>query len=120
LNSDTRLRQNIRTVDNGLATILQLKPVQYEKKNSIDAINYTKTENGFIAQEIQKVMPFIVTEGKDKDHLLSVDYISLIPVLTKAIQEQQNAIQDQKKQIQQQADDIQTLKKLVQQLLDKK
>ncbi len=113
LNSDMRLRQNIVPVDNGLATILKLNPVRYEKKNSLDATTYSKTENGFIAQEIQKVMPFIVTEGADKDRLLSVDYISIIPVLTKAIQEQQT-------QIQQQSDDIKALKKLVQQLLEKK
>ena len=55
----------------------------------------------------------LVTEGADKDRLLSVDYNSLIPLLTKAIQEQQA-------QIQQQAEDIKTLKKLIQQLLEKK
>ncbi len=113
LNSDLRLRQNIMPVEGGLLTVLKLNPVRYERKNSIDAVAYSKTENGFIAQEIQKVLPFLVSEGTDKDKLLSVDYISLIPVLTKAIQEQQS-------QIQQQADDIKTLKKLVAQLLEKK
>ncbi len=113
LNSDMRLRQNILPVDNGLSTILKLNPVRYERKNSLDAIAYSKTENGFIAQEIQKILPFIVSEGTDKDHLLSVDYISLIPVLTKAIQEQQT-------QIQQQSEDIKALKKMVAQLLEKK
>ncbi len=110
LTTDFRLKQNIMPVSEGLSTVLKLNPVHYENKNSN---TYSKTENGFIAQEIQKVMPFIVTEGTDKDHLLSVDYISIIPVLTKAIQEQQN-------QIQQQAEDIKTLKKLVSQLLEKK
>jgi len=113
LTADQRLRQNILPVENGLFTVLKLNPVRYERRSSLDAVSYSKTENGFIAQEIQKVLPFIVTEGTDKDKLLSVDYISLIPVLTKAIQEQQA-------QIQQQSDDIKTLKKLVSQLLEKK
>lgn len=113
LNADLRLRQNITPVENGLSTVLQLNPVRYQRKNSLEALNYSRAENGFIAQEIQKVIPFIVSEGTDKDRLLSVDYISIIPILTKAIQEQQA-------QIQQQADDIKALKKMVQQLLDKK
>lgn len=110
LTSDLRLKQNIMPVSEGLSTVLKLNPVRYENKMGA---SYAKTENGFIAQEIQKVLPFLVSEGTDKDRLLSVDYISIIPVLTKAIQEQQN-------QIQQQADDIKTLKKLVSQLLEKK
>ncbi len=113
LNADLRLRQNISPVENGLSTILKLNPVRYERKNSLEALNYSRSENGFIAQEIQKIIPFIVSEGKDKDRLLSVDYISIIPILTKAIQEQQS-------QIQQQSEDIKALKKMVQQLLDKK
>jgi hypothetical protein len=56
-------------------------------------------ENGFVAQEIQKVLPFIVKEGTDKDKILSVDYNSIIPLLTKGIQEQQKIIQEQQNQI---------------------
>ncbi len=47
---------------------------------------------GFVAQEIQKVLPALVTEGADKDKLLSINYIAIIPVLVKAIQEQQSTI----------------------------
>ena len=45
-------------------------------------------------------MPTLVVEGTDKDKLLSVNYTAIIPVLTKAIQEQQKSIQEQKKAIQ--------------------
>lgn len=44
-------------------------------------------------------MPYLVIEGTDKDKILSVDYNSIIPVLTKGIQEQQLLIKAQQKQI---------------------
>jgi hypothetical protein len=96
LTSDYRLKKNIKPLENGISTVLKLNPVNYEKKNSLETSNYDKKENGFIAQEIQKVLPYIVDEGKDKDRLLSVDYTSIIPVLTKAIQEQQVIIEQLK------------------------
>ena len=55
----------------------------------------------------------VVKEGTEKDKILSVNYISLIPLLTKGIQEQQVQISSLQKEI----DD---LKKMVEQLLNKK
>jgi len=62
---------------------------------------------------LQKVFPDLVNEGKDKDKILSVNYITLIPLLAKAIQEQQVQISSQQKEIDE-------LKKMIQILLDKK
>jgi hypothetical protein len=98
LTSDVRLKRNIQAVTKGLATVMQLNPVAYEKKQAIESTNYDKKELGFIAQELQKVLPNLVKEGADKDKILAVDYISLIPVLTKAIQEQQAQIETLKKE----------------------
>jgi len=78
---------------------MKLNPVHYDKKSSIESTDYNKTENGFIAQELQKVLPFVVSEGADSDKILSVDYNSIIPILTKGIQEQQLLIEAQQKQI---------------------
>jgi hypothetical protein len=86
-------------LQNSIDAIMQLNPVSYEKKNTLAATNYSIKENGFIAQELQKIMPNLVIEGTDKDKLLSVNYTALIPVLTQALQEQQKAIQAQQKQI---------------------
>jgi hypothetical protein len=94
LTSDLRLKSNISRVTNGLSTIMQLNPVHYLKKDSFAATAYTLEENGFIAQEIQKILPFLVKEGVDENKLLSIDYNSLIPILTKAIQEQQVQIEE--------------------------
>jgi CRISPR/Cas system CSM-associated protein Csm2 small subunit len=106
LTSDKRLKTNIVPISNAIETIMKLNPVHYDKKNTINSKEYAKSENGFIAQEIQKILPFIVKEGTDADKLLSVDYNSIIPVLAKAIQEQQKEIEE--------------LKELVKQLINKK
>jgi hypothetical protein len=99
LSSDLRLKSNVVPLSEGLNSIMKLNPVHYTKKTSLAATAYTLEENGFIAQEIQKVLPFIVKEGDGIDKLLSVDYTSLIALLTKAIQEQQQQIQHQQTQI---------------------
>lgn len=92
LTSDRRLKKNIIPVENGLTTIQQLNPVFYSKKASIDATNYDTQEYGFIAQELQKILPEIVQQTNREDQVLAVNYTSLIPILTKAIQEQQQQL----------------------------
>lgn len=82
-----------------LSIINQLKPIQYDKCNSLESNDYSKKENGFIAQEIKNVIPFIVKEGSGSEKILSVDYISLIPLLTAAIQEQQKLIELQQEKL---------------------
>ena len=126
LTSDVRLKRNIKPLTNSIEQILKLNPVSYEKKINLSSNDYSIKENGFIAQEIQKVLPDLVKEGKDKDKLLSVNYTALIPVLTKSIQEQQQQIAsqqkeslEQKKQIADQNKKIDRLEALVEQLLKK-
>jgi hypothetical protein len=104
--SDLRLKKNIAPLEHSLEAVMQLNPVSYDKKKSMDSSDYSIKENGFIAQELKNVFPTLVKEGTDKDMLLSVNYTALIPVLTKAIQEQQIEINE--------------LKELVKQLINKK
>lgn len=89
LTSDARLKKDIVTIENSIATLQQLNPVFYSKKQSIDSNDYSRKEYGFIAQELQKVLPELVVQTTREDKVLAVDYNSLIPILTKAIQEQQ-------------------------------
>jgi hypothetical protein len=112
MSSDKRLKTNIVRLPNSLDLINKLNPVSYKKKDSIASTDYKYEEIGFIAQEIQKVLPMLVVEGTDKDKTLSVNYISLIPLLTKGIQEQQAQISSQQKEIDE-------LKKMVEMLLKK-
>ena len=111
--SDKRLKTDIMPLSTSLETIMNLNPVSYKKKISISSTDYSIKENGFIAQELQKIIPIVVKVGTDENKLLSVNYISIIPVLTKAMQEQQKQIADQQKQ-------INDLKALVEKLINKK
>ena len=90
--SDRRLKQKIVDTKYGLDEVMKLEPVDYVlKSNGLEQI-------GFIAQDVMPLIPQVVTgkEGDlDKGETLGITYTSLIPVLTKAIQEQQKTINDQ-------------------------
>ena len=95
--SDVRFKENIRDIDTGLEEILNLKPRLFDWKE-----NKGKNEKdsvGFIAQEVEKVLPKLVQEnwsdnGIDKDGKViegekykTVSQADMIPTLVKAIQE---------------------------------
>jgi Chaperone of endosialidase/Repeat of unknown function (DUF5907) len=103
--SDQRLKTNIAPLTNANQLINRLVPVSYDKKINLADIHYSvMNEYGFIAQEVQKVLPMVISADKGKDGLLSINYTSLIPLLTKALQEQGQDNQNLKHQISQQAD----------------
>ena len=86
--SDQRLKENIKDLEPQLENIKKLQPRKYdwkERDNSNDV--------GFIAQEVKEVIPKLVTEGKNKDKTLSVNYIKMVPLLVKGMQEQQELIE---------------------------
>jgi hypothetical protein len=103
--SDQRLKTNIAPLTNANQLINRLVPVSYDKKINLADIHYSvMNEYGFIAQEVQKVLPMVISADKGKDGLLSINYTSLIPLLTKALQEQGQDNQMLKQQISQQSD----------------
>ncbi len=76
-----------------------------------------KTLTGFIAQDIEKVYPDAVSEGQDG--ILQLSLPSLVPILTKAIQEQQQQIESQEQRIESQQQQIEELKVMVEKLMVK-
>jgi len=92
--SDSRLKTKISNINYGLNAVMAMRPVQYFWKASPDNDQML----GFIAQEIEKIVPeSVVAPTKDGEYY-AMKYDALIPVLTKAIQEQQAQIEDLKKQ----------------------
>ena len=83
--SDVRIKKNITNSKYGLSTVMKLRPVEYNlKSNGLKQV-------GFIAQEVQKLVPEVVSgkEGDvEKGEILGITYGNLVPVLTKAIQEE--------------------------------
>lgn len=113
--SDERLKKDIQEYSGAIETIRQLNTKTYTYRNDgkFATINFAKNRQvGFIAQELEKVIPEMVTEAPlffnkhDKDpnndvteKYKAVNYVYLIPVLTQAIKEQQAEIETQQKQI---------------------
>lgn len=97
--SDARLKTDINSIENALSTVLQLQPYHYQKRSGISNSSFESKEYGFLAQDLQAILPELVNEGTDSDKTLSVNYISIIPILTKALQEQQNEIEELKSKV---------------------
>jgi hypothetical protein len=99
--SDQRLKENIVDLDVGLNKIMALKPRKFDWKQGKG--KDTKGDRGFIAQEFEEVFPDLVDEWESPAPSGETAYKSvradLIPVLVKAIQEQQAIITDLKSRI---------------------
>ncbi len=98
--SDARIKENIVSIDSGLDVVAKLNPVTYTYKD--DWSKDQSTQTGFIAQELlvalegKNYVDGIVQQGGE---YMSVAYQNIIPILTKAIQEQQTIINDLKARI---------------------
>jgi len=98
--SDYRLKENVTPLENGLDRLNQLKPVNF------NWIESGKEEEGFIAHEVEEVFPYAVTGKKDAVNSeggiqgQQMDYGRITPLLVKAIQEQQEQIEQLKTEIQ--------------------
>jgi hypothetical protein len=92
--SDQRLKENVRDLDVGLDAIMSLKPRKFDWKEGKG--KNVKDDRGFIAQEFEQVFPDLIDEWKDEESDGGEPYkavrADLIPVLVRAIQEQQATI----------------------------
>jgi hypothetical protein len=96
--SDARTKENVRTSEEGLDVISALRPVRFDFKEGFG--NNRKNQLGFVAQEVEPVFPDAVAEWEqDGETYKSVGPGALIPVLVKAIQEQQAIIESLKTRI---------------------
>lgn len=95
--SDARDKKNIRSLQYGLNEIMKLNPVSFEW---IDGPG-NKPKLGLLAQELKEVLPEVIAHGSDfggesddtGSDRLGVYYSDIIPVLIKAIQQQEEKIE---------------------------
>lgn len=115
--SDVKLKTNISELYSSIEIVKKLNPVSFEFKNDFanKGLSFPQgAQRGFVAQELEKILPDLVTtqvapifENGDvynsktieKFEFKSINYLGLIPLLTDAIQEQQNIIENQQSEI---------------------
>jgi len=92
--SDYRLKENVDYTFDALDRVAQLKPARFNFIADAD-----KTVDGFLAHEVQDIVPEAITGEKDavddegNPDYQGIDQSKLVPLLTKAIQEQQTQIE---------------------------
>jgi hypothetical protein len=91
--SDVRLKENIKPIKSALDKVSKLQGVTFDWKKS-DSILDIKEDVGFIAQDVQKVMPELVRENKDG--MLSMRHQGIAPILLEAIKELKAEIEELK------------------------
>ena len=82
--SDKRLKENIKPIESALDKAMKLQGVTFDWKES-DSLLDIKEDIGFIAQDVQKVVPELVRENVDG--MLSMRHQGIAPILLEAIKE---------------------------------
>tara|TARA_R100000654_G_scaffold27757_2_gene52088 strand:- start:206 stop:1525 length:1320 start_codon:yes stop_codon:yes gene_type:complete len=104
--SDIRLKENIKPIESALDKVSKLNGVTFDWKEKTECLDKEgnpinlqqwKHDIGFIAQDVQKVIPELVRENQDG--MLSMRHQGIAPILLEAIKEQQKQIDGLQKQI---------------------
>ena len=86
--SDYRIKQNIALqTESGIDKVKQLKPVTYQYKDYSVFKGDGVDREGFIAHEVQEVIPSAVNGAKDGEEIQSLNMDAMVSVLTKALLE---------------------------------
>lgn len=108
--SDQRSKTNIQPLASTLEKIMQVKTYNYtllsrefDEKGNIQFVDLdTRKDFGFLAQEVYDIFPEMVSKPVDEDkETWAIDYSKMVVILTKAIQEQQEIINELKEEVQQ-------------------
>lgn len=98
--SDRKVKQNIQSIPQAIDLVKQLNGVSYEYNAAAapDKVFPQGRVYGFIAQEVQKVIPEVTTTIAESE-LIGIKYTEIIPLLTEAVKEQQTIIDHQNEKI---------------------
>lgn len=92
--SDRRYKKQIEPISDALAIVEALRGVTFTwRQDEFPEMNFKPGRQiGFIGQEVEKVLPEVVSV--DKQGVRSVAYGSVVPVLVEAIKQQQRMIEE--------------------------
>jgi hypothetical protein len=93
--SDISLKENIKPIENALDTVSKLKGVTFDWKEKQDDVLNIKEDIGFIAQDVQEVLPELVRENSNGK--LSLRDKGIVPILVEAIKDLKAEIEELKK-----------------------
>lgn len=95
--SDSTLKRNIQPIDAALEKVMQLNGVRYqykpntiEEEEAYDTIAGNGYRFGLLAQEVEQVLPEVVTTFPDGR--MAVSYTDFIAILIEAVKQQQKEI----------------------------
>ena len=99
--SDLRFKTNVRSISSPLEKVKPLRGVYFnwDQKSFPNKDFSDKTELGFIAQEVEKVLPEVVSKDNSPEEYRSVKYDKVVALLVEAIKEQQKQIDSLKSQV---------------------
>lgn len=96
--SDRRYKTNIQTLGGAMGKIMAMRGTSYDFNAEHLAKGFPVGKQvGFIAQDMQNVMPELVKA--DDDGMLAVNYVGVIPVLVEALKEQHEVIAEKETRI---------------------
>ena len=84
--SDSRLKENVVTVDSALDKVLKMRGVYFNKSDD------PTRRIGVIAQEVEQVLPEVVHTDDSPEQMKAVSYANIVGLLIEAIKEQQEMI----------------------------
>jgi len=99
--SDYRLKENLEYTWDAITRLKQLKPVRF----NFIADETNTLVDGFLAHEVENIVPEAISGEKDavdsegNPNYQGIDQSKIVPLLTKAMQEQQVIIEDLKSRI---------------------
>jgi hypothetical protein len=87
--SDGRFKKDITPIENALTKINQLNGVSFNwDKDSRPDLNLDDSNHlGLIAQDVEEILPQVVTTGEDELQTKTITYSDIVPVLIEAIKE---------------------------------
>jgi len=93
--SDRRLKDNIQPIADATDKLMDMKPVTHTWIDNPDEPQV----HGFIAQEMQEVVPEAVSGDAESDEMMSMDYGRITPVIVAALQDALKEIKELKTRI---------------------
>lgn len=109
--SDRRFKKNIQSIDKALEKVLAMKGVSYEFKKDVARSFPQGKTYGFIAQDVQKVLPAVVET--DQEGYLALNYECFIPLLVEAFKEMNGEFQQLAEANENLRKEVELLKKII-------